>query len=228
MEKMRLRRSRHEPVQDRGHRTRRKVLLAARKILVRRGLQAARVEEITHLARVGYGTFYKYFRNKQDVLEAVMEEVFHQLNDAGFPAQVEVSRLEDQIREGITNYLKAYYRNREVLLALQPASLMSPRMRRFISDMREKDVQWMVDGLTKLSEQGWRIRGNPEVFSVAMLHTAEAAAQDWITRRQHLKLEEVAETLCEIWSCTILASRPGQRPVAALAVEARADNLRKR
>ncbi len=101
-------------------------------------------------------------------------------------------------------------------------------MRRFISDMREKDVQWMVDGLTKLSEQGWRIRGNPEVFSVAMLHTAEAAAQDWITRRQHLKLEEVAETLCEIWSCTILASRPGQRPVAALAVEARADNLRKR
>ncbi len=50
---MRLRRSRHEPVQDRGHRTRRKVLLAARKILVRRGLQAARVEEITNLARVG-------------------------------------------------------------------------------------------------------------------------------------------------------------------------------
>src|SRR5207249_2599972 len=117
---------------------------------------------------------------------------------------------------------------REVLLALQPASLMSPRMRRFISDMREKDVQWMVDGLTKLSEQGWRIRGNPEVFSVAMLHTAEAAAQDWITRRQHLKLEEVAETLCEIWFRTVLSSRPGQRPLAALAVEARAGNLGKR
>ena len=101
-------------------------------------------------------------------------------------------------------------------------------MRRFLSDMRERDVQWMVAGLTKLSEQGWKIRGNPEIFSVAMLHTAEAAAQDWITRRQHLKLEEVAETLCEIWLRTILSSRPGQRPFAALTVEARAGNLGKR
>ena len=212
METARLRRARHEPVQDRGHRTRRKVLQAARKILVRRGFQAARVEEITKLAQVGYGTFYKYFRNKQDVLEAVMEEVFFQLNEASFPARVEASHLEDQIRNGITNYLRTYHKNREVLLALQPASMISPRIRRFLSDMREQDIQWMVAELKKLSQQGWRIQGNPEVFSVAMLHTVEAAAQDWITRRQHLKLEEVAGTLCEIWFKTILPARPSRIP----------------
>src|SRR5437867_4414544 len=79
----RVRHSRHEPIQDRGRRTRQKVLYAARKILVRRGYEQARVEEITRLARVGYGTFYKYFHNKQDVLEAVMEEVYAQLTEAG-------------------------------------------------------------------------------------------------------------------------------------------------
>lgn len=201
-------RNRQEPVQDRGRRTREKVLKAARTILVRRGYQAARVEEITKLARVGYGTFYKYFQNKQDVLDAVMEEVYVQLNEASFPKQVDARHLEDQIRTGIYNYLKVYYKNRGVLLALQPASLMSPRIRKFIGEMRERDVQWMVQELKGLSVQGWKLEGNPEVFSLAMLHTVDSVAQDWITRREHLKLEEVAETLCDIWFRAILPSRP--------------------
>jgi len=208
MQNAAVRHDRHEPIQDRGRRTREKVLAAARRILVRRGYEAARVEEITRLAHVGYGTFYKYFHNKQDVLEAVMNEVYTELNQASFPAAVEASRLEDQIRTGITNYLKVYYKNREVLLALQPAALLSPRIRRFFAEMRERDVQWMVEQLRKLAEQGWKIRSNPEVFSVAMLQSVDAVAQDWINRRGHLKVEEVAETLCEIWFRTILPSRP--------------------
>jgi AcrR family transcriptional regulator len=73
MESSRMRRRRHEPTQGRGYRTRQKVLNAARNVPVPRGYQATRVEEITKLAQVGYGTFYKYFSSKQDVLEAVME-----------------------------------------------------------------------------------------------------------------------------------------------------------
>jgi AcrR family transcriptional regulator len=210
MESSRIRRFHHEPVQDRGYRTRQKVLNAARRVLVRRGYQAARVEEITRLAQVGYGTFYKYFRNKQDVLEAVMEEVYVQLQDAGFPSRVEAAHLEDQIRCGITNYLKAYQKNREILLALQPASLMSPRIRKFLADIREEEVKWMVRELENLSTQGWKIGGNPEVFSLAMLRTVETVAQEWITERRHLKLEELTETLCDIWFRVILPSRPAE------------------
>jgi len=217
-----MRRFRHEPMQDRGYKTRQKVLNAARKVLVRRGYQAARVEEITKLAQVGYGTFYKYFRNKQDVLEAVMEEVYTQLQEASFPPQVEAAHLEDLIRSGITNYLKVYYKNREVLVALEPASLLSPRISKFLADMREKEVQWMVQEFRNLNSQGWRIKGSPEVFSLAMLCMVDTVAQDWITRRQHLKLEELAETLCEIWYRAILPSRPsgGDQPSQPLTIEA--------
>lgn len=203
-------RLRQEPVQDRGRRTRQKVLLAARRVLVRRGYYAARVEEITRLARVGYGTFYKYFNNKQDVLEAVMEEVYLQLNEVSFPSQVEASHLEDQIRTGITNYFKVYYKNRELLLALQPAALMSTRIRRFISEMRDRNVQWMVREMKNLNMQGWKFQGNQEVLSLALLYTVESVAQEWITLRKHLKLADVTDTLCEIWFRTILPSRPSQ------------------
>ena len=87
---------------------------------------------------------------------------------------------------------------------------MSPRIRKFLAEMRERDVQWMVNQLRNLAQQGWKIRSNPEVFSVAMLQSVDAVAQDWITRRSHLRLEEVADTLCEIWFRTILPSRPAQ------------------
>jgi AcrR family transcriptional regulator len=208
METVRARHPRHEPVQDRGRRTREQVLLAARRILVRRGYEAARVEEITRLARVGYGTFYKYFRNKQDVLEAVMDAVYRDLDRARFPARVEAARLEDHIRAGLTDYLAVYHRNREVLRALQPAALMSPRIRELLAGRRERDVQWMLHELRKLADQGWQIPGSLEVFSVAMLSMVDAVAQDWITRRAHLGAPEVAGTLCAIWFRTILPARP--------------------
>ncbi len=203
-----MRRFRHEPLQDRGLRTRQKLLAAARKVLVRRGLHAARVGEITKVARVGYGTFYKYFRNKQEVLEAVMEDVYIQLQDAGFPSQIEAAHLEDQIRTGISNYLRAYHRNREVFLVLQAAGILSPRMRRLLSEMREKDVQWMVREIKALCAQGWVIEGDPEIFSLALLESVDRVAQEWILRRPQLKVEDLAETLSWIWLRVFLPSRP--------------------
>ncbi len=203
-----MRHFRHEPLQDRGLRTRRKLLAAARKVLVRRGLQAARVEEITKVARVGYGTFYRYFRDKQEALEAVMEDVHSQLQDAGFPCRIEATHLENQIRSGITNYLKAYYRNREVLLVLQPAGLLSPRMLKLLGEMRERDVQRMVREIKGLCALGWVIEGNPEVLSLALLESVDRVAQEWILRRPRVKVEDLAETLCWIWLRVILPSRP--------------------
>mgnify|MGYP001060999460 CR=1 FL=1 len=209
MESSLLHRSQPEPVQERGQKTRQKVLLAACKVLARRGFSEARVDEITKVARVGYGTFYKYFHNKQDVLEAVVEEIYAQLTEAAFPTQVLASQLEDQIRTGITNYLKVYQKNREVLLALRPASQMNPWIRKLLSDLRERDVQWMAGELKKLRDQGWNIQGNLEVFSLALLQMVDTAAQDWISHRQHVRLEEIAGTLCDIWFKAILPSRPG-------------------
>ncbi|HYK89010.1 MAG TPA: TetR/AcrR family transcriptional regulator, partial [Acidobacteriota bacterium] len=193
---------------DRGQRTRRRVLDAARKVLVRRGYQAVRIEEITKLAQVGYGTFYKYFRNKQDVVETVMEEVYGQLQYAGLSSQVESTHLEHQIRRLITNYLETYYKNREILLALQPVGMLSQRIRKFLTEIRERDVEWMIRGFEGLNSQGCMIAGNLEVLSLAMLHSVDTVAQEWITRRPHLQLEELAETLSEIWFRAMSPPRP--------------------
>ena len=146
---------------------------------------------------------------------AVMEQVYGRLQDAAFPDRIEAARLEDQIRSGITDYLKLYHQNRQVLLALQPASLTSPRIRKFLRDMRARDVQRMVLVFETLNSQGWKIEGNLEVFSLAMLHTVDTVAQEWIMRRGEFKLEELTDTLCSIWFRVILPSRPVEQKLKA-------------
>jgi AcrR family transcriptional regulator len=208
MESRPLRRSKYEPVQARGRKTRRQVLEAAQKVFVRRGFEGARVEEITRLARVGYGTFYKYYRDKQDVFDALMEEIFGQLNDGIFPERLETRGLETQISQSISRYLQSCHKNRKVLLALHSASLGSPRICKFRAGLRDRGVKWLVRELDRISSEGEPIHGNLEVFSRAMLLAIEGIAQDWITHRRHLKMKVVAETLCEIWMRMLCNGRP--------------------
>ena len=45
----------------RGHRTRARLLAAGAEVIARKGLHAARVDDIVKAARSSHGTFYLYF-----------------------------------------------------------------------------------------------------------------------------------------------------------------------
>jgi len=62
--------------------TRQELLLAGRKLFSDKGLYESRVEEITETADVGKGTLYRYFRNKEALIVAVVETGFDDLRRA--------------------------------------------------------------------------------------------------------------------------------------------------
>lgn len=62
------------PLGTKAARTRARLLLAARDVFAERGYQASSVTAITERARVGAGTFYQYFRDRSDVLAALVGE----------------------------------------------------------------------------------------------------------------------------------------------------------
>lgn len=59
--------------------TRHGLLSAGRKLFSDKGLYESRVEEITEMADVGKGTLYRYFRNKEALILAVVEAGFADL-----------------------------------------------------------------------------------------------------------------------------------------------------
>ena len=56
-------------------RTRERLVNAARALVEERGDDRISIQDITHSANVGLGTFYNYFENKQAIYEAVLEQM---------------------------------------------------------------------------------------------------------------------------------------------------------
>ncbi|HEX8446729.1 MAG TPA: TetR/AcrR family transcriptional regulator [Sphingomonas sp.] len=57
--------------------TRAKLLEAAYDVMVEKGVDAATIREITDKADIGFGTFYNYFQNKEDLAVGVLDCMIH-------------------------------------------------------------------------------------------------------------------------------------------------------
>ncbi|MBI2060851.1 MAG: TetR/AcrR family transcriptional regulator [Nitrospirae bacterium] len=55
------------------------ILSAAEKIFAEKGYHAANIATIASKLRMGHGTFYRYFRNKLDIFNHVIEEVIQRI-----------------------------------------------------------------------------------------------------------------------------------------------------
>lgn len=59
--------------------TREKLIKAARELIQEQGLDRTSISEITKRCGVANGTFYTYFKRKEDVLSAISIEIFNEL-----------------------------------------------------------------------------------------------------------------------------------------------------
>jgi AcrR family transcriptional regulator len=87
------------PKTGRGEITRRKILDAAKRDIGRKGFGEASVSTITAEAGVGQGTFYIYFRSKEDVMRELVQHMGRQLRQhlteatAGATTRLEAEKL---------------------------------------------------------------------------------------------------------------------------------------
>jgi len=93
--------------------TQEQLLGAAREVFGDRGYQATTVGAITSRANTAHGTFYLYFRNKQDAFAAVMagitDEVYREAERGASEPDVRLA-----IRESIRRFLEAFVEHRKL------------------------------------------------------------------------------------------------------------------
>ena len=94
------------PKTKRGERTRQKILDAAEREIGRKGFAEASISTITAEAAVGQGTFYLYFRSKEDVLRELVLRMGRRLRRHLTLAVADApSRLEAE-RRGLRAFLE--------------------------------------------------------------------------------------------------------------------------
>jgi AcrR family transcriptional regulator len=189
--------------QEQAAATRRQLLDAAGAVFEERGYKATTVGAITNRANTAHGTFYLYFRNKEDAFCQVIESVIVDelagnvvvpLDDAPRPA----------MEEGIRAFLGVYAKHTGLWRALLEGMLQSPRVEQMWLDLRRDLVVRLSDTFAAQQRSG-RVR---EFDTMNVAH-ALAAMTEW-SAFTHLVLGEPAPdrprdpealvtTLADLW-----------------------------
>lgn len=133
------------------------LVVAARGLFARHGFEATAISQIAEAADLGFGTFYRYFSDKEAVLEAVLDDGRNEMDRVllapepiGTSAPVALERLTER-------FVRAVRRNRDVLSLMWQVAMRKTVGKRPLS----------IEGLS------WE-QSLPAVLSVAIQRIIEA------------------------------------------------------
>ncbi len=132
--------------------TRERMLAAAAEVFAGLGYRGATVGAITDAAGTAHGTFYLYFRNKDDAFTQVVEAVTAQIL-----TRPEVGRdasRRERIEIMVRNYVGVLAANPGLYRALLEGMLQSPTIEAVWLAMRETFVNRIVAGIDRVVERG--------------------------------------------------------------------------
>ena len=163
--------------------TRRQLLAAAGAVFETKGYRATTVGAITDRASTAHGTFYLYFRNKEDAFCQVVESVI--LDELA--ASIVLPLDHDPRRgmeQGIRSFLAVYHRHDGLWSALLEGALQSPRVQELWLGLRRDLVLRRSDAFEAQQRAG---RMRP--FDSTMVAHALSAMLEW-SAFTHLVLGE--------------------------------------
>lgn len=148
-----------------------------------KGYQAASVGAITERANTAHGTFYLYFRNKEDAFFRVVTDVFDRM-------YVESERpfvgdgAPDAVRRVVASYLTIYREHTGLWRCLMEAAMSNRSIEQTWLRMRRRFVERMANGLEALQADG-KVRPFDPTITAYVL----SGMTEWFAFT-HLVLEE--------------------------------------
>jgi AcrR family transcriptional regulator len=183
--------------------TRRQLLDAARDAFEEDGYRGTTVADIVDRASTARGTFYLYFRNKEDVFAQLVAEAIEELRRETAAPWAGGDRAE-AVRDATRTYLQVFARRRRLWRAVLEAFGAHRDVERQWLDLRERFHERIARNLEKGRERG-EVR--PDLDP---LLTAEAlgAMTEWLAYVEYVvrdrpdegeRFERMVDTITALW-----------------------------
>lgn len=194
------------------------ICVAAVRLFRERGLDGVTVDDITREAGVAKGSFYRYFRDKPQLVEAVFAPVATRAAAALDRCEVSLTRATG--REGVaevyrqlaTDLAGAFLDSPEVVaLYLQESRGPPVGARRPIRALADQLAARAIGLTTAAQQTGWLRSLPPAVTGGAVIGAAEALAHGLLTGRVALGPTEAAEALVSMVLDGVAAPRGRSR-----------------
>lgn len=192
--------------------TQEQLLDAAREVFATRGYQAATVGAITQAASTAHGTFYLYFRNKEDAFRRVMQDITDELYDES-QARWEPGDTRASVRAAIGGFLEVFVRHRDLWRCLLEGSFTTPGIEKTWLEIRAAFVERTAKHLRRLREQGEIRDLDPDIAANALGAMVEwAATTHFVLDRSPASFDDVLDTLTDLWFHAVYA--PAHEPAS--------------
>ena len=106
--------------EERKAQNRAKLLQAARRVFAQKGLGEATARDIVRETDLATGTFYNYFRDKEEVFQALLKEFEERVSAATVPSRRDTSMpLEERIEQGALAFFRVVAGDAELFQVLR-------------------------------------------------------------------------------------------------------------
>ena len=159
----------HEPRTDKGTQTRRRLLEAAEQVFAERGYHDASIVKIAEAAGVASGTFYIYFKTKQEIFDECHRPQPPGAAGDGRGSSRGTTRSEAE-RLGFEAFFRFTGEHPALYRIIRQAEFVSPHTLRL---HYERIVEGYVEGLTRARTAGEVADLDPDVVAWALMGAGE-------------------------------------------------------
>ncbi|HEY4615961.1 MAG TPA: TetR/AcrR family transcriptional regulator [Citricoccus sp.] len=181
----------------------RQLLDAAARLMERRGSHGVSMQAVADEAGVSVGLIYRYFANKQELVQGVILGV---LDDMARLIPAAVAPEADPVRRMVAAF-SAYCRvvddNREaVLLTYRESHTLNEEGRRLIKDLEVRTAQPLADAIQEALERGLLLPVDTRILSYDLL----LIAHSWSLKHWYFAPRMTFEEFVERQSALMLAT----------------------
>lgn len=201
-----------------GQRTRAQLVAAARQVFAEQGYFSSRLSDITNRVGCSTGTLYTYFRNREDILAAVIEEAQKTVLGSRHVSDADESPV-TRIHRANREYIDSYCENADLMTVMEQVAWVEPNIRKVRRQRSNAFIERNRRSIAKLQRQGFVDDSlNPQLVSLALssmvsrlcfhLYVDEKDAN----YQTEAGREELARTVSALWVDALNLSTTSDRP----------------
>ena len=179
-----------KPVTARGEATRRRLLNAAETEFGTRGYHGASVSSITQRAEIAQGTFYLYFRSKEEMFLTLVRDIGHQLRAHSAQAIAKATHRLEAERLGLEAFLQFTTKHRGLYRIVQESQFVDPQVFR---EYYEKLAEGYASALDKAARNGELTKGDAESRAWSIMGIGHFLGMRWCLWQKQMPPPEILD-----------------------------------
>jgi TetR/AcrR family fatty acid metabolism transcriptional regulator len=177
------------------------ILRAAIKVFAKNGFFNSKVADVAKAAGVADGTVYLYFKNKDDILVSIFNNMTEQAFERGRTTLAEIDDPVEKLRRIVASHLEMYARDRDLAVVFQVELRSSTK---FMEQFSATKVTDYLEVISRVIAEGQK-RGvfrkalNPKLTAKILFGALDEMVTNWVLTHKRYNLISTAEPVIDVF-----------------------------